>query len=197
MLKKRLKKIYFIVIYFLIVQPFITAALSAEETGHLYRIAAGDTLDIRVADHAELSQTTVVIKDGSISLPLVGAVMVQGLTVNEVRVKLEDMYNKSYIANPSVSVSLKEARPQQFFVQGEVKAPGVYSLHEGITVLKAVITAGGFTDYASKSGVRILRKVDGQDQVIRVDVGRIEKGDMAQDFTLMPDDVIVVPQAFF
>ena len=161
-----------------------------------YKISSGDVLEIMVAEHPELSSVAMVIKDGTVALPLVGVVSVENTTVNEVREKLEALYNQNYIVSASVMVSLKQSTPKQFYVNGEVKVPGVYPLHEGVTVLKAVVTAGGFTDYAAKGSVKILRNNGGEHQVLKVNVGKIEAGSTADDVVLLPDDVVVVSQSF-
>lgn len=75
-----------------------------------------------------------------------------------------------------------------FYVTGEVGRPNSYRFEEGTTVIKAITMAGGFSPIASKSRVRIIRKVNGEEQVI--------KG-VAMDVNILPDDVIVVPESFF
>ena len=75
-----------------------------------------------------------------------------------------------------------------FYVTGEVKKPDAYKYEEGTTVIKAITMGGGFTDKASTGKVRIIRKVNGKEEVL-------EKVKM--DETVLPDDVIVVPESFF
>ena len=74
------------------------------------------------------------------------------------------------------------------YVTGEVKSPNAYRCSENITVLKLITLAGGFTGKASRSKIRVVRKVDGQDLVLE---------DIAMDMTVQPDDVIIVPESFF
>lgn len=181
----------------LILQLAAACAVSASPVvaaeAPLYKISSGDMLEIVVSDHPELSSAVLVIKDGTVSLPLLGAVPVHGMTVDEARKKLEDLYNANYIVNASVALSLKQTPSLQVYVNGEVKVPGVYPYTSGTTALKAIVTAGGFTEYASKGSVKILRKADGQQQVIKVNIAKIENG--AEDVELMPDDVVTVPQS--
>ncbi|MEW6586228.1 MAG: SLBB domain-containing protein [Nitrospirota bacterium] len=75
-----------------------------------------------------------------------------------------------------------------FYVTGEVKKPDAYKLEEGTTVIKAVTMGGGFTDKAAKGRVKIIRQVKGKEQVLE----RVK-----MDETVLPDDVIVVPESFF
>jgi polysaccharide export outer membrane protein len=80
------------------------------------------------------------------------------------------------------------AKAGVFYITGEVKKPDAYKCEEGTTVIKAATMAGGFTDKASYSRIKIIRKVEGREKII-------EKADM--DETVLPDDIIVVPESFF
>lgn len=80
------------------------------------------------------------------------------------------------------------SKAEVFYVTGEVGRPNSYRFEEGTTVIKAITMAGGFSPIASKSRVRIIRKVNGDEQVIK---------SVAMDIPIMPDDVIVVPESFF
>lgn len=84
------------------------------------------------------------------------------------------------------SIYIPKARV--FYVNGEVKKPDAYKYTEGTTVIQAITLAGGFTDKSSKGRVKIIRKVDGKEEVL-------EKVKMDQ--TVLPDDLIVVPESFF
>jgi len=75
-----------------------------------------------------------------------------------------------------------------FYVTGEVKKPDAYKFEEGTTVLKAITMAGGFSDKASTSRVKIIRKVNGKEAVL-------EKVKMDEE--VLPDDIIMVPESFF
>ncbi|WP_028580039.1 SLBB domain-containing protein [Desulfogranum japonicum] len=75
-----------------------------------------------------------------------------------------------------------------FYVTGEVKKPDSYKYQDDLTLIKAVALAGGFTDIASTSGVKIVRKINGKEEVLK----RIE-----MDEPVLPNDVIVVPESFF
>lgn len=80
------------------------------------------------------------------------------------------------------------SKSEVFYVTGEVGRPNSYRFEEGTTVIQAITMAGGFSPIASKSRVRIIRKLDGAEQVIK---------SVAMDVPLMPDDVVVVPESFF
>jgi polysaccharide biosynthesis/export protein len=80
------------------------------------------------------------------------------------------------------------AKAGMFYVTGEVNKPYAYKLEEGTSVIKAITMAGGFTDLASKGKIRILRKIDGAEKVLK---------DVSMHTPVLANDVIVVPESFF
>lgn len=156
-------------------------AVAADE----YRIAAEDILNISVFDEPELSvQETRVSSNGTVALPLIGDVKVAGLSTSQVAAKIEALLADGYLKQPKVSVNIHEYR--QVFVHGEVKKPGGYSYQEGLTVQKAVVLAGGFTERASPAKITLVRED-------RPGIGI----PVALDFTVKPGDIITVGESFF
>ena len=126
-----------------------------------YRLAAGDKLRIEVYKDAQLSQSLQIRPDGKITLPLVGDVAAAGRTPIELRDAIGGAL-KDYITNPVVTVIVTEATPPPaavVYVTGEVNKPGALILTAGpMSVLQALAMAGGFTDFADKKDIRILRR---------------------------------------
>ena len=124
-----------------------------------YRLVAGDKLRIEVYKDAQLSQSLQIRPDGKITLPLVGDVAAAGRTPIELRDAIAGSL-KEYITNPVVTVIVVEATPAAgVYVTGEVNKPGALTLTSGpMSVLQALAMAGGFTDFANKKDIRILRK---------------------------------------
>jgi polysaccharide biosynthesis/export protein len=126
-----------------------------------YRLAAGDKLRIEVYKDAQLSQSLQIRPDGKITLPLVGDVAAAGRTPLELRDAIGGAL-KDFITNPVVTVIVTEATPPPVavvYVTGEVNKPGALTLTAGpMSVLQALAMAGGFTDFADKKDIRILRK---------------------------------------
>lgn len=163
-----------------------------------FLLGAEDIVEVTVWRNQDLSRTTVVRPDGMISLPLIGDVQASGLTAAQVSDQISKRLAE-YKENPSVSVSVKEINSYFIYVVGEVVRPGKYSLKSYATVLQGVSLAGGFTQYASRNRmavVRIMRGGKGEDRQIRIPVRYDDlvmgKGEVG-NFRLSSGDTIVVP----
>ncbi len=137
------------------------AAPAAGSTANDYRLAAGDKLRIEVYKDAQLSQSLQIRPDGKITLPLVGDVAAAGRTPMELRDAIGGAL-KPFMENPVVTVIVTEATPPPaavVYVTGEVNKPGALTLTAGpMSVLQALAMAGGFTDFADRKDIRILRR---------------------------------------
>jgi polysaccharide biosynthesis/export protein VpsN len=150
-----------------------------------YRLGADDEISVNVFNEPDLSLSkTRIAANGTISMPLIGQVMVKGLTIDEVEIKITKLYLGDYLKKPDVSVSIVEYR--QFYVNGEVNKPGGYSYRDGMTIQRAVSLAGGFTERASRSKIRLMRENNTQN-VTSVDLNT----------PVLPGDVITVEESFF
>lgn len=158
-----------------------------------------DVLDIVVWKNEDLSQKVVVVRpDGKISMPLIGEVMASGRTANQLASQIAGRL-KEYKENPAVTVSVKEVNSYYVYVLGEVTKSGKYQLKSHATVLQAVAIASGFTIYAAKNKMQVIRNVQGEDgkmREIRIPVRYDDlisgKGEIG-NFVLKTGDVVVVP----
>lgn len=157
-----------------------------------------DVVEVTVWRNQDLSRTTVVRPDGMISLPLIGDVHVSGLSAAQVADRIAKRLTE-FKESPSVSVNLKEVNSYFIYVMGEVTKPGKYPLKSYATVLQGVSLAGGFTPFASRNSmavVRTIRNGKGEELHIRIPSGFDDlvkgKGPIS-NFTLMSGDTIVVP----
>ena len=156
-----------------------------------YRIQGGDTVLIDVWRVPVLSQKVRVGIDGTFVYPLLGSVPAGEKTVDELRDYLKEALAKDYLVDPVVTVTI-DTKTQRFFVVGEVKHAGAFTLEEKVNVYQAIVTAGGFTDFASKR-VKILRNVGGQQKVIRVNISKFEKERQADpEAEIQAGDTVVV-----
>jgi polysaccharide biosynthesis/export protein len=159
-----------------------------------YRIGPGDLLEIRVFEVKELEQVVRVSEDGSITLPLLGRVVVEGLTQEGVVKKLTDLLSAKYVKNPQVTIFIKEYRNQQVAVIGAVEKAGSYELVGRRNLLQIISVAGGFSETAGNQ-VFILREgPDGTASTITIDLkDLLINGNQELNIPIEPNDVINVP----
>ncbi|HZE89729.1 MAG TPA: polysaccharide biosynthesis/export family protein [Verrucomicrobiae bacterium] len=158
-----------------------------------YQIGAEDVLDIAVWNNTAISRTVPVRPDGMISLPLLNDVQAAGLTPMELRDVLVRKLT-DYMPAPEVSVIVREVHSCKITVMGEVKNPGRYEIRSHATVLDAIEQAGGFTDFAVRSRLAILRP-DGR-TLLRIPIKYKQAVSGSSDeerIALKPGDTIVVP----
>jgi polysaccharide biosynthesis/export protein len=171
-------------------RPVGTSGTSASSD---YKLATGDKLRIEVYKDAQLSQSLQIRPDGKITLPLVGDVAAAGRTSVELRDAISASLH-DYITNPVVTVILVEATPQVVFVTGEVNKPGPVPLVNGrISVLQALAVAGGFTDFANKKDIRVLRKGTSGMQTLRFNYkDALDEEKMREPLALQAGDTVIV-----
>jgi protein involved in polysaccharide export with SLBB domain len=157
-----------------------------------YTLGAGDMINISVYDEEDLSLEVRIGLSGQISYPLLGDVAVSGLSPKQLEVKLVEGLKGPYLIDPSVTVSIKEYRP--FYVIGEVKKPGGYPFHPGLTVDKAISISGGFTERASRSKIYVVH-----DQGTSANQRKEDDEKIAVKLfdVIQPGDVITIDQSFF
>ncbi len=174
-----------------------TADLANQEQGQeqgTYIIGAGDILEITTWKEEDFSREAVPVRlDGMITFPLIDDVRAEGRTTMQVKAAIEEKL-KDYVTEPNVTVHLTAALSKTFYILGEVMLTGEYPLVKNYTVLQAFALAGGFTEWASKKEILVLRNVDGQDKILRINYKQIIKGkDFDQNVRIKADDTIIVP----
>jgi polysaccharide biosynthesis/export protein len=156
-------------------------------------IGDSDVLNINVWKEPEISQSVVVRPDGKISLPLIGEVLVSGLTPVQAQTLLATKL-QSILTNPQVTVTVTEIRSRMVFVTGEVLKPGAYPLLVPTSILQSITNAGGLGQFANRKGIFVLRMVDGKQQKIPFNYSQVIKGEKSeQNILLHPGDTVVVP----
>jgi polysaccharide export outer membrane protein len=160
-----------------------------------YVIGPEDVLDIAVWGNTDVSRTMPVRPDGKISLPLLNDVQAAGLTPMQLGTTLASALER-YISSPMVSVIVREVHSFKVTVIGEVKTPGRYELHSRTTVLDVLALAGGFSQYAARSRITILRRQGDTVRELPYDFEKVTKsGSKAgqDNLCVQPGDIIVVP----
>jgi len=164
-----------------------------------YRIGPGDTLKISVFQNDELSATLPVRPDGKISSPLVEDMVAVGKTPTQLARDIEKSLGE-YIKAPKVSVVVTNALSvySQVKIIGQVKTPESLPFHDGMTVLDAVLAAGGLSQFAAGNRARLVRQDHGNETEIKIRLDDLmNKGDIKQNLPLMPGDILVVPETRF
>ena len=191
--------------------------LQRERISDPYLLGPGDTIQIDVFEEPQFSGQNgrqEILVDGSITLPLVGAIDVAGLTLEQTA-NLVTQELSTLLKNPIVSVKLANARPLRITVVGEVKRPGSYAVspEESGSVIQgqvlgartlgppvlteAIRLAGGITESAQVRDIRIIRQQrNDRTKTINLNLWKLlQSGDSSQDVTLRNGDRIVVPLA--
>lgn len=172
-------------------------AASMESGGRpAYRVGSGDSLRVEHRFNDELNRVVVVRPDGFVTLPLIPDLRVSDLTIPEVRSLIEELYAGT-VKTPRVTVGLENATNLKVFVGGEVLNPGMFTMSDGLTALRAVTLAGGPRPTGKMGGVVVLRdRGQGEPQFLLVDLDRgPAKLEGGQDFRLQPRDMVFVPKS--
>jgi polysaccharide biosynthesis/export protein len=175
--------------------PAAAANSKADPKSDDYIIGNGDELAVNVWKEPEISRTVPVRPDGKITLPLVGEVAAAGMTPRNLEANLTKQLT-SFVASPSVTVSVQTVHSQKFNIVGEVNRPGVYELNgPPMTVLDALALAGGLKDFAKSKKIYILRaNQDGSQVRLPFNYNKVLKGEeLQQNVVLQARDTIVVP----
>lgn len=168
-----------------------------------YRIRAADKLGIRIFGEEDLSVIPRVDAKGTVNLTLIGELRIAGLTVNEAELAISQAYREhKLLRNPRVTITVEEYASREVSINGMVKDPKRYALplESTMTVLELVTKAGGFTDTAQGSAVRLTRIMpDGSTQTQVLDIDSLIKGKKnakTEDSSLLlePGDIIYVPE---
>ena len=166
-----------------------------------YHIGVDDIVQVSVWRNPELGITVPVRPDGMISVPLVGDVAAGGRTPGEVAKDIQERL-ATYVRDPQVAVILTDLRSHDYLsrvrVTGAVRQPVSLPYRPGMTVLDAVLAAGGITEFAAADRSDLHRKSAEQTQTYAVRLDRIlNRGDLSTNYTVSPGDVITVPERTF
>jgi polysaccharide export outer membrane protein len=172
-----------------------TTATTVQSAGEdpAYKIGPQDVLKIDVWKEEQLTRTVPVRPDGKITLPLLNDVQAVGLTPMELAGVISDQLKK-FINGPQVTVSVTEINSRRVYVNGEVTKAGAYALLPHMTVLQALSSSGGFTQFARVKNIYVLRTESGKQIKMPFNYKEAISGkNVAQNIELQPGDVIVVP----
>jgi polysaccharide biosynthesis/export protein len=166
-----------------------------------YRIGVDDQVQVAVWRNPELGITVPVRPDGMISVPLIGDVLAGGRTPPEVAKDIQDKLS-AYVRDPQVAVILTQLRSHEYLsrvrVTGAVRQPVSVPFRPGMTVLDAVLAAGGLTEFAAPDRSELHRKSGEGARAYEIKLDRIlNRGDLSTNYPVAPGDVITVPERTF
>ena len=172
-----------------------------DNPGNAYRIGVDDVVAVNVWRNPDLSVKVPVRPDGKISMPLAGDVHVSGKTPVQVAAIIKSKLTP-YIRDPQVAVILETLRSHEFLtrirITGAVRTPTSIPHRQGMTVLDAVLSAGGLNEFSAPSRARLYRTIRGKTKSIDIDLDDIlNKGKMEKNYVLNPGDVVTVPERIF
>ncbi|KGM51877.1 sugar ABC transporter substrate-binding protein [Lysobacter concretionis Ko07 = DSM 16239] len=170
----------------------------AQTSVDAYHIGVDDLVRVSVWRNPELEVTVPVRPDGRISVPLVGDVLAAGRTPDEVAKDVQEKL-AAFVRDPQVAVILTELRSHEYLsrvrVTGAVRQPVSIPYRPGMTVLDAVLAAGGVTEFAAADRSDLYRKDGENTRSYSVRLDRIlNRGDLSTNFNVAPGDVITVPE---
>lgn len=166
---------------------------------YAYRIGPGDTLNILVWRHPELSLSVPVRPDGKVTTPLVDELPVQGKDATQVARDVEKALSR-YVRDPVVTVIVNGfvgPYSEQVRVVGEAARPQALPYRNGMTVLDVMIAVGGLTEFANGNGARIVRTSEDRRQYRLRLKDLIKRGDISANAEVRPGDIIIIPQSLF
>ena len=175
-----------------------------QKKNYIHTLAPADRIRVAVYQEEDLTSLTRIDARGRINLPLLGEIVVGGMTVIEAQSAIENAYKDGrFLRNPQVTVNVEEYAAREVSIQGQIRNPGRYTLpiESTFTVVELVTKAGGITDIGKGSAVTLTRVLpDGSKKVYTIDVDNVIKGrkdqkNDASSFLLQPGDIVYVPES--
>jgi polysaccharide export outer membrane protein len=162
-----------------------------------YVLGVADSLDINVWKNSELSTRAIIRPDGTITMPLIGDLHAAGKTPTELKKEIEENLTRYIkLEGTEITIAVTNAASYRFTVSGEVVRPGIFNSAYYVTVAEAIALAGGFTRFANRERISLMRRdlKTGAVRNIPLDYTQIESGKrMDMNLVLMPGDAIYVP----
>lgn len=160
-----------------------------------YKLGPGDVLRVSVYDNDDLLTIARVSDDGMISMPLLGQVKVEGLTVAKASNRIAELLADGYIINPQVNIFINEFRSKKAIILGRVNRPGLIEMSGPTSLLELISKSGGLAEDFGETAT-IKRKVDGKDSVTLVNLKSLtEGGDLSQNIPIFDGDTIYISKA--
>jgi polysaccharide export outer membrane protein len=172
-----------------------TAGNAASKT---YVLSPNDLVLMKVYQEDDLETRARIAKDGTATFPLIGVVRLGGLTVEQAAAHIRELFDKDFLVNPQVTLTVVEYSKRRFTVLGQVQKPGAYEIpnEETMTLLQAIAMAGGYSRLANPSRITVTRAIGERRITISLD-GKAMAKDQSKPFEILPDDTITVDERVF
>lgn len=150
-----------------------------------------DTIQVDVFNVPDLNREMQVDASGRIAMPLVGTIDARGRTAGELAQTIQTALRGRYVRNPEVTVNIKSSVSQVVTIDGQVIEPGLYPVTNQMTLLRAIASAKGLSEFARQEDVVILRTVEGRKMAGLYNIAAIRRG-AYDDPPIYANDVVVV-----
>lgn len=178
-------------------------ATGDQKKNYVHTLQLGDRVRIAVYQEEDLLANPRIDARSRVNLPLIGEVVIGGLTLAQAQRVIEEAYKDGrFLRNPQVTITVEEYAPREVSIQGAIRNAGrfVLPVESTFTVVELVTKAGGFTDIAKGTAVTVTRIApDGSKQVFTVDVESLIRGRRTsrpnEDILLQPGDIVYVPES--
>ncbi|MFC1667410.1 polysaccharide biosynthesis/export family protein [Candidatus Omnitrophota bacterium] len=177
--------------------PGLKAELYQNDAGSEYLMGPGDTIEISVWNHPELTKTMRVRPDGKISFPLVGDAHAAGITPTMLKERISKRLTK-YLKDPEVSVIIMDYKSKSILVMGDVKKPGLYQYEGDMTAFDAIALAGGYGKHAELKSILVIADAYSENPEFYIAnlYRAIHDADISENVRLRPRDIVYVPKNF-
>ena len=174
-----------------------------DKKNYIHTLGLADRVRISVYHEDDLTSLTRIDARGRINMPLLGEIVIGGLTVVDAQTTIENAFKEGrFLRNPQVTISVEEYAPREVSISGAIRTPGRYTLpiESTLTVVELVTKAGGISDIGKGTAVTVTRFLpDGTKKVFILDVDSVIKGkkDTKSDdssLVLLPGDNVYVPE---
>ena len=162
-----------------------------------YVLRPMDLVKVQVFQEPDLDRELRVSQDHTIALPLIGAIDLKRRTVHDTEKLIAELYNKDYLVNPQINITILEYSPRTVNVLGAVNTPGsvVITTEHKFTLLDVIARSGGFSRLANRNKISLTRSLtDGETQNFTIDADQLVSGDASTKWSVQDGDVVFVPE---
>jgi len=163
-----------------------------------YQLQPGDVLRVQVFQEPDLDRELRVSQDGQIALPMIGQIEVKNRTLSAIEKNVRELYDRDYLVNPQVNITVLTYQKRAVNVMGAVNAPQAieYPPEQTLSLLDAISRAGGFNRFADRKKVVLTRTfADGHSEKFTINADQLISGTSSERWVLIKDDVIFVPES--